>query len=207
MNTPPIKALEKLINYYLKLDPQLHTHLRPLINKQLLLEITNLGATFYISFQTDGITIDTQPSEQESDLIVRGSTLALWRLFQSEQNTFQLHLRDVKVIGDLHLAQAIKVFFHALNIDWEEQLSRFTGDVIARQFFRGVGALKQWQQQTRENFKLNLTEYLQEEARCFPLSEEVNAFSQEVDTLRDDVERLAAKIERLLSGHALNECN
>lgn len=193
-----LAALEKLINHYLALDPKLQTRLHPLTNKQLFLEITDLGATFYIAFQSDRINIATQPStKQEPDLIVRGRTIALWRLFQSNSNTFQLHLRDVKIIGDLHLAQDIKLFFHSIDIDWEEQLSHFTGDIFAHQFFRGLTALGQWQRKVRENFKLNLTEYLQEEARYFPLPEEVETFMQEIDTLRDDTERLAAKIERL----------
>ena len=192
-----LNHLEKLINRCLRLDPHLQTHLHPLLDKHLLLEITDLGATFYISFQTGGIKITTQPSEKAADLLVRGRTLALWRLFQSHQHS--LHLQDVKVIGDLHLAQSIKHFFQSINIDWEEQLSHFTGDVIAHQFFRGIGRLKQWQHEVRENFKLNLTEYLHEEARYFPLPEEVDSFMQEVDTLRDDVERLEAKIERAYS--------
>lgn len=198
MRTSPIKALEKLINHYLKLDTKSHTRLHNLENKQLLLELTDLGKTFYIAFQVDGIKIITQPStEQEPDLIVRGRSLALWHLFQSNQNTFQLHLRNVKIIGDLHLAQDIKLFFHSIDIDWEEQLSHFTGDIVAHQFFRGLTTLGQWQRKMRENFKLNLTEYLQEEARYFPLPEEVETFMQEIDTLRDDTERLEAKIERL----------
>lgn len=198
MITKTINYFSTLINQYLKLDPKLSTRLHTLANKQLLIELTDIGATFYIFFQTDSINITTHPSsEQPPDLIVRGSILALWRLFQSDQNTFQLNLRDVKIIGDLQLAQAIKLFFHSIEIDWEEQLSRFTGDIIAHQFCRGLTHLRQWQHQAKENFRLNLSEYLHEEARYFPLVEEVKTFMQAVDKLRDDTERLEAKLERL----------
>lgn len=193
----PIKTLEKLINTYLTLDPQLQTHLQPLVKKQLLLEITDIRSIFYIIFEHDKITIAIQLPEQEPDLIVQGNVLALWRLFQSNSNTFQLHLRDVKIIGDLHLAQSIQLFFQSINIDWEEQLSHLTGDIIAHQFFRGITALGKWQQEIRQNFKLNLTEYLYHEVCYFPLPEEIKTFMDDVDTLRDDIERLGVRIERL----------
>lgn len=193
----PLKTLEKLINAYLNLDPQSQAQLQPLIGKQCLIEITNITTIFYLCFEKNGICIHTESLEQEPDLIVRGSMSALWRLFQSTPNTFQLHLRDVKIVGDLHLAQSIKLFFQSIDIDWEEQLSRLTGDVIAHEFFRGVSAFGQWQRKARENFKLNLTEYLQEEVGYFPLNEEIKTFIQEVDILRDDIERLEIRIERL----------
>lgn len=191
-----IDALQTLINRYLALDPSCQQKLQPLIGKQFLLEVTDINAEYYISFQ-EGIVISNVSTGDEVDLVIRGATFSLWKLFQSTPETFSAHLQSVRVVGDLNLAQSIKVFFNSIDIDWEEQLSRLTGDVFAHQFFRGVKALRAWRQEALKGFKLNLKEYLQEEARYFPTSEELAIFLQEVDVLRDDIERLEAKIERL----------
>lgn len=193
-----IEVLQKLINRYLKLDMRLQQHLHPLVDKYFLVEITGVDLTFHIFFNTDSIAIDfVAPAAKSPDLIICGSPTALWRLFRSDESTFQLCLRDVKVSGDLNFAHAIQIFFKAIDIDWEEQFSHVVGDVLAHELFRGFSAVQQWGQVLSENFKLNLTEYLQEEVRYFPVLDEVKEFEEEVDMLRDDVERLEARIERL----------
>jgi ubiquinone biosynthesis accessory factor UbiJ len=193
-----IKALERMINRYLMLDPYLQQRLQPLIDKQFLLEITNSALSFYVTFKPHRIEINSTSPNEAPDLLIRGSSLALWRLFQSSSDTFSVHLRDVKVVGDLNLAQSIKTFFHSIDIDWEEQLSHLTGDIIAHQLFRGARTFTSWQGEAYNNFMLNLREYLQDEVRYLPLPEEVEAFGNAVDILRDDVERLEARLERLM---------
>lgn len=195
------KALQTLINRYLQLDPKLKVNLQPLAGKHLLLEVTDLGLVIYLFFQIDRIEIQTSTLENTADLTVSGRLLALWRLFQSRSTTLSPHLREVKIIGDLHLAQAVQIFFHSIDIDWEEQLSQITGDIVAHQFFRGLRHLNQWQLAARDRFKYNLTEYLQEEVRYVPFPQEIATFTHNVDILRNDVERLAARIEQLYEFH------
>jgi ubiquinone biosynthesis accessory factor UbiJ len=192
-----IQTFERLINRYLALDPYLQQHLQPLIDQQLSLEITDVGLHIHVLFRPNHIEIHRTSNEKTPDLIIQGSSIALWRLFQSDVETFASHLRDVKITGDLQLAQGIKTFFQRLEIDWEEQLSYLTGDVIAHQVFRSLTVLRAWRHEVSNNFLLNLSEYLQEEARYLPSREAVEIFGFEVDTLRDDVERLEARLERL----------
>ena len=44
---------------------------------------------------------------------------------------------------------------------------------------------------------MDLTEYLQEEARVVPTRMGLEAFMDDIDTLRSDVDRLAARVDRL----------
>lgn len=192
-------ALEKLINHALKLDERWEKKIHRLVGKQFLLEITDINFAAHVFFKEDGISIVSVSSDSntEFDLIIRGPSLSLWRLFQSSSDNFHQHMQDVKITGDLNLAQSIKTFFSGIQIDWEEQLSQITGDVFAHQFFRGLSVLRQWKDEVLENFRLNTKEYIQEEACLVPVAEEVDDFLKAVDVLRDDVERLEVRIERL----------
>lgn len=192
-----IEVLQKLINHGLKCDPHWKRKLLPLLNKQFLLEITNVNVVVYVAFREEGIGVMATSPSTEVDLVVRGSSGSLWRLAQSTHDTFQDHVQAVRITGDLNLAQSIKVFFHGIDIDWEEQMSRFTGDVIAHQAFRGISALREWKQEILGNFKINFREYLQEELRYFPVLHEIETFLQAVDDVRDGVEHLEARILRL----------
>ncbi|MGB5200150.1 MAG: sterol-binding protein, partial [Sedimenticolaceae bacterium] len=84
-----------------------------------------------------------------------------------------------------------------LDIDWEEQLSRFTGDIAAHEIGRGVRAASREGARMRRSSEQILSEYLTEEARLLPHRFEVEDFIADVDTLRDDAERLAARIALL----------
>jgi ubiquinone biosynthesis accessory factor UbiJ len=107
----------------------------------------------------------------------------------------------VEISGDTHLGHQFGEFMAGLDIDWEEQLSRLTGDVIAHEIGNAARGLLDWGSRQTRTFEQNLQEYLQEELRMTPSRLEIEPFLADVDRLRDDVERLDARISRLQSGH------
>jgi len=93
--------------------------------------------------------------------------------------------------------QAFKAILDEMDIDWEEQLSRLTGDTIAHQLGntarRAAGVLRHG----RRTLERDLGEYLQEELRVLPTRIETENFSADVSRLGMDTDRLAARIRRL----------
>ena len=83
------------------------------------------------------------------------------------------------------------------EIDWEEYLSHFVGDIIAHQVGNCVRSFVDWNQQTAATMRQNMTEYLQEEIRYFPPREECQDFFNDVDEFRSDIDRMEARIQRL----------
>jgi ubiquinone biosynthesis protein UbiJ len=115
----------------------------------------------------------------------------------SHASADQLFSGSVEITGDSALAQQFAEALFSLDIDWEEQLSHLTGDVLAHEVGNLGRGLFKWGESVRKTAGLNLKEYLQEELRLLPTREEIEPLLVDIDHLRDDVERLSARIERL----------
>lgn len=103
------------------------------------------------------------------------------------------------VKGDQALGEA---FLHALktiDIDWEEQLSRLTGDMVAFQTGEAVRGLKREAQNLQEKAWTTLREYLQFELKLLPQRHEIARFERDVADTEARVEALTHRIERLMS--------
>jgi ubiquinone biosynthesis protein UbiJ len=129
---------------------------------------------------TDDVTVE-----------IPSTALARWFLDRTAAS------RSAAVSGDVALAEAIS--FVAANIEWdfEEDLSRLTGDIAAHRVGEAVRGFRQWRGQVRQSAEANIAEYLTEEKGVLPTRLQAEAFLQAVDELRDAAERLAKRIERL----------
>jgi len=90
------------------------------------------------------------------------------------------------------------------DLDWEELLSRYTGDVIAHQIGNLARSLTRWSKDAGARLGQDLAEYLLFESALLPPRLEVETFLDAVDQLRNDVDRLAARLQHVsaASGHA-----
>ena len=130
------------------------------------------------------------------DTTLSGRPLALLKLVTGDSRRV-LFEGEVKIRGDVELGQQFKQVLDRLQIDWEEAMSRITGDIVAHKaghFLREVGS---WWANSRERISANGAEYLQQEMWVLPTRPEVEQFYREVETLRDDVARLKARLAQL----------
>jgi ubiquinone biosynthesis protein UbiJ len=189
-------ALESALNNYIKLDLDVGELLSPLAGKVIALTIEPFGETLYLCPTRDAIQVlDTYP--ETPDTHISGSLWALGLMGVSSKPMRSVFSGEVKIEGDMSTGRRFQELFDRLDIDLEEKLSRFTGDVIAHQignFFRS-GA--KWTEQSLRTFELNVSEFLQEETRDLPAGPEAEIFYRNVDELRADFDRLNARIERL----------
>ncbi len=196
--------LDVAINQALALSPLTREELSAYEGKCLGLEMQGTGVTLYVHFSQGSVSLLQQP-RGAVDTLISGAPFSLLRMMLERNHHFDrlsalqlLSSGEVKMVGDIHLAQAISDIFSHLNIDWEEKLARAIGDVPAHWLGNRHRAARAWGADSLNRAQLNCAEYLQEEARCLPPALEVQAFLDEVDTLRSDTARLEQRIARLL---------
>jgi len=105
--------------------------------------------------------------------------------------------QDVGIEGDTGLAETAGFLFRNLRWDFEEDLSRATGDVLAHRIGETLRGLERWRVQTAEAWTGALGTYVTEEEPLVASRAEIERFNREVDRLRDDVARLEARIARV----------
>jgi len=191
-----LTPLEKLLNYYLQLDPESKPRLAMLAGRVIAVELQNFGYQIYWLINNDGITL-TDTHAGLVDVTLRGSPFDFLRVSASGSNSSAMINSNITLLGDTEVAQQFKALFANLDIDWEEQLSRLTGDVIARQAVNFLRTVSDWAKKTSTTLQQNFTEYAQEEARWLPPREELQDFFTNIDHLRNDTERMALKLARL----------
>jgi ubiquinone biosynthesis accessory factor UbiJ len=187
-------ALEKAINLALALDNDRERRLLDLKNHTIKISLSDLSFDFYLSFTEKAVYVQ-QYCLGEPQLTIAGTLDAFISMATSKKGA--VLPKEMEVMGSAHLAQNLQQFVADIDIDWEEHLSRLTGDTVATQISqlmkKGIKTVKR---QSRE-FGLNLKEYLQEESELLVRQDEVDHFCHEVDELRHGVARLAAKVQQL----------
>jgi len=87
--------------------------------------------------------------------------------------------------------------FSRLDIGLEAKLAQFTGSQLAQQVGQLFQSGRSWSKASLETWRLNLTEFLQEETRDLPAAPEVQSYYQQVDELRCAADRLQSRVDRL----------
>jgi ubiquinone biosynthesis protein UbiJ len=189
-------ALESALNRYLKLDMDAGELLAPLAGKVIALTVEPFGETVYLCPTESAIQVlDAYP--EPPDTRISGSLSALGMMGISSRPMRAVFSGEVKIEGDVATGRKFQALFDRLNIDLEEQLSRFTGDVIAHQIGNFFRTGTRWTRESIRTFELNLSEFLQEETRDLPAAPEAEIFYRRVDELRTDFDRLNSRVERL----------
>ena len=183
------KAFQAALNQYLALDPETNTRFKGLQGKVVALELTGIKIILHLVFTQQGIDV-TLDESVKADTIIKGSPLSLLHMTLNSENRKQFFAEDVSIQGDLDLGQQVMDLFDKMEIDWEEYVSRYVGDVPAHQIGRVTRSVRSFVKRTQDIFLQNTNEYLHEEIELFPSREALQDFFQEVDALRMDVDRL-----------------
>ncbi|MDH5445087.1 MAG: SCP2 sterol-binding domain-containing protein [Gammaproteobacteria bacterium] len=189
-------VLETAANQYLKLSPDSLAKLAKLQGKVIAVELHGLNQTLYLLPDHRGLMIQSH-FEGEPDATLAGTPISFAKLSLSHNPNRVLFRGDVTISGDIKLGQDFKRILDELDVDWEEVLSTYTGDVIAHKLGELVRNFNQWGQNTLQTLGQNGAEYLQQESFDVPFKEEVDSFITEVNDVRNYVERLAARLARL----------
>ena len=198
-NTLTIAALasvEKMLNAALRYDPATRIGLAQLEGKILAVQITAPALNVFIMPMDDELRLMGN-WDGDVDTRISGSLLALAQLSQTEIHN--LKNSGVTVMGDLSLLAELQRLMKNLDIDWEEILSQFTGDIIGHQTAQVIRAKFGWMKDRAKSAQRLTSEFLTEELQTLPSKLELADFYQQVDDVRLAVDRVAARVEAIIN--------
>ncbi len=198
MSTPALlsAALESALELYLKQDPDALQHCAALQDKVIAVNLAGTELTLYFLPDAQGVKVLSY-YEGKPDTLLRGTPAGFARLATESREDALFH-GAIEIIGDTETGQQFQDLLAGVDWDWEEQLSKFTGDALAHQLGELVRKGSRWLGESTGTLQQDISEYLQEEARLLPTRAEIDEFLDEVDRLRADADRLAARVDRLV---------
>jgi len=191
-----IHALESAANGWMGLDPDNRARMAALDGRSIGIDLAGLDLQLYLYPGAHGLHI-SGTHEGPVDTMLHGSPLALARLGIGGATGKPLFSGEVTISGDVETGQAFKAILDDMDIDWEEHLSRLTGDMVAHQLGNAARQAGRALRHGRTALEQDVGEYLREELRLLPARVEVENFATDVARLRTDTDRLAARIKRL----------
>lgn len=188
-------AVESAMNGYLALDPEVRARLTSLDGKVICIALKGFDLRLYFLPVEEHIEVLSH-YEGEPDTLLVGTPTDLLRLaaLQSEEKLFET---GVEFHGDTELGEQFREILNGAEIDWEELLSRVTGDALARQLGNLARGVADTVTKGAATLRQDVSEYLREESRLLPTAIEVKNFLEDVDHLRLDADRLEARVQRL----------
>ena len=132
------------------------------------------------------------PGEGEASLTIEVKGDAPAALLKGEDH----FLRAVEVTGNARLADAVMALARHLRWDYEEDLSRLTGDVVAHRVGEAVRGIAAWAPDAGRRFSEAFAAYAADEAGFLLDRPRLEEFKAQVAALRDGVERLEARLRR-----------
>lgn len=191
-----LSSISKAINAYLALDPESLDRAKKLRDHAFAIELLPFHFHFIGYFDESGIHLSTDHTAQP-EVTLRGTPLQLLGATLAKENRHRFFSDDLVIEGNAEIAQQITALFDHMQIDWEEHLSKLTGDHVAYRVGRFAERALAWLNNANDSLTASTTEYLHEELQWFPTHEALDDFFNEIDILRMDTDRLEAKIQQL----------
>lgn len=191
-----LAGAEKLINAALVYDPGSRLRLAKLAGQILAIRVSAPALNFYVMPDEDGLCLMAN-WQGEVDTEISGSLFALLQLATTEPHN--LKYSGVSAMGDLQLLAELQQIVKTLDIDWEEILSQFTGDIIGHQTAELIRSKFNFVANRAASVKRLASEFLTEELKTLPSKPELEDFYQQVDDLRLAVDRAEARVKKLLN--------
>lgn len=195
-------GIESIINQLLKLDPESLLKLKKLQDKSLQVRVRELPWPLLFQFSEKVSVGIVQPDEKNLCSCSIELNLETLPLLQDSSQLSQL-IQQQKLIlnGDIYVAQSFSHLIKELDIDWEEQLSNYTGDVVAYQTFSSVGAVIKKAKAQWLKGEVVWAERLTKEGAIGINQQQLDLYSEQVNDLRNATDRLGARLKNLEKIH------
>jgi len=186
-------ALEQGINKALEFDPATRQAIAKLAGKSLLVEMREPEFNISLHFFVDHVRVTSCNEDPTTRL--RGPLFGLLQLAVSDN----VNLSDsgVEAWGSTSLLADLQRISSQLDIDWEDAISPWLGDVASHALAGRLRTSLGWIKARGRNSKRLLQEFLTEELRATPHRLELERFNREVDQLRLAADRMQSRVARL----------
>ena len=192
-------ALETLINKVLALDPISSPRLAPWRGQCLTLAMTPPGVAFSLLIEDGSVRVLAE-QEAQTDAGVSGTPLEMLH-FLAPHSAQDSAMANVEISGNRELADSFRSLLRDLEPDWEGELAKYLGDMLAHEAGRRLRQGIRWGRDAGGSLLADAEEYLTEEARLVPSQSEVSHRMQDLPPLEqalDDLDRRIDRLERIL---------
>lgn len=189
-----LAALEAALNRALAQDPGSAARLRPLEGRCLALHLRLLDIRLQLRASGGVLYVQAEGAET-AQATLSATPGALLRLAAGSAQ--RPAPEDFALHGDPELARHFQTLLRELDIDWEEQLARLTGDALAHPLMRLARRARSTLATSGASLRQDAEVWLKDEARLAPERAEVEDFLRGVDEARSHAARLAARLARL----------
>lgn len=193
--TLALSSAESLINKALQFDPVTLQGLQALDGKVISLHGRSPVFQLHLLPSEEGISLFSIYDEGEADASLHGTTFDFVQLLRKKDQS--LAEAPIDIQGDQALAEECLNLARELEIDWEELLSGFIGDIAAHEVGRQGRRFGRWAKKVHQSMLRNTREYLHYESRTVVNEEEVQQFSAEVAQLSEAVNNFEVRIQTL----------
>ncbi len=190
---PFLRPAQQLVNRGIAGSTTARAQLAELDGESIRLQLTGLPFELaLVAVEGELLIGSTAPVAPSATL--RGTVLGALKFMRGDETTASAGLA---IEGDAEVAQGFVELLKAARPDFEEELSRLTGDIAAHQLGNAFRGAKGYAARVAQTLRANSAEYLQEESQQLPPRLEVEAFYDDLGRLRDDVERATVRLARL----------
>ena len=193
-----IASLNTLIvssfNRYLDCDPERAQALENINDK--ILSITIKEANFTLIMQVQNVRFfEADLSQQIDASIIVSMHVLSGKMGGQDQNQL---LKDgiIEIQGDSHVASVFNKVMNEIEIDWQDVISKYTGDIVAHQITTGAKSVASVLRRLGDNLRLDVRDYLQDDLQIAVTESEVEHFVEQVDDLRARTDRLEARLNK-----------
>ncbi|MCP4429400.1 MAG: hypothetical protein GY806_00325 [Gammaproteobacteria bacterium] len=194
-----IAAVEIGGNRILTLDDKVSSRCSELQGYCIAVTFTDIEQTLYCHPGSWGIRLSRRPPARSVDATISGRVMALIDMALEEDSVSTPISEGVSFEGNVGIAQQMQKIMLELDIDWEEVLSQYSGDVLAFQIHQKTLQATELLKQGFKSLMQANSEYLREEARMTPTQDEFDEFQQQLGSLRQDVDRIEDRLRHLLN--------
>lgn len=131
---------------------------------------------------------------------VSGPLISILFQLGLDKSPGELIASGVRVEGDQAFAQELSSIFRDNDIDLEEPLSQWVGDVTAHQIGQTARSAFSWLKKTATSLLDDGSHYLREESQQVVEKKDLDVFCQQVDQTRNDFDRLEVRVKLLQAG-------
>lgn len=193
-----IASLNTLIvssfNRYLDCDPERAQALENINDK--ILSITIKEANFTLIMQVQNARFFEADLSQQIDASIIVSMHVLSGKMRGQDQNQLLKDGIIEIQGDSHVASVFNKVMNEIEIDWQDVISKYTGDIVARQITTGAKSVASVLRRLGDNLRLDVRDYLQDDLQIAVTESEVEHFVEQVDDLRARTDRLEARLNK-----------
>ncbi len=196
-----VGASEKAISAGMKAADIQPEQLAPMVGKVLKLRVTDLDLDVWIICGEERWWLATE-SQENADVELSGTLGSLVETARSlTRPNAPLIFEGLDIRGSVGVLQTMQKVFQAMDLDWEDVVTKALGPVPAGLLIKTLRAAREQWLTSRESVKRQTQEYLQSEQNTVVTHTTFAHSETRMTALNRQIDRLDARIKRIEAQH------